>query len=190
MEKTTGSSPKEKRTRAVIGVVAVLVVVLLTAMAYRYRHQVAALSHYGYPGIFLVELIANATIILPIPGSAVTTAISPLLNPWILALVAATGAALGELSAYAAGVGGNVLIENQPWYLRVKGWMQRYGGLVILLMAFIPNPFFDTAGLVAGSLRMKVVAFFVWCWAGKVLNRLLLVLGASSILLRLFPHLF
>jgi membrane protein YqaA with SNARE-associated domain len=189
MDKGAGSSLKEKRRRAVIGVLAVLAVVFLTALAYWYRDRVSALPRFGYPGVFLVELIANATIILPIPGSAVTTAISPLLNPWILAPVAATGAALGELSAYAAGLGGNVLIENQRWYLRVKGWMQKYGSVVVLLMAFIPNPFFDTAGLVAGSLRMKVVKFFFWCWAGKVLNRLLLVFGASALIIRLFPHL-
>ena len=36
---------------------------------------------------------------------------------------------------------------------RLVVWMRRRGWLLLFLMAFIPNPFFDLAGVTAGALR-------------------------------------
>lgn len=156
-------------------------------LAFFFRDQIIQLRRYGYIGAFLIEFISNASVLIPFPGSAVTAAMSPFFNPLLLALMAASGAALGELSAYIAGWSGNLLIENKTWYIRVRGWMEKYGGIIILLMAAIPNPLFDTAGLAAGSLRYPVFNFFLWCWCGKMLNRLVLVFGGAALLTRILP---
>jgi uncharacterized membrane protein YdjX (TVP38/TMEM64 family) len=71
-------------------------------------------------------------------------------------------------------------------YETMEGWMRKYGEWVILLLAFIPNPAFDMAGIIAGALRMKVANFLVWCWIGKVLKMLLFAYGGSRII-ELFP---
>ncbi len=104
----------------VIGILAVIVIVALTAYAYSMREQIVALRRYGYIGIWLIEFIANASVLLPIPGSLVTAAMIPLLHSPLLAIIASNAAAVGELTAYMAGLGGSVIIENANWYERVK----------------------------------------------------------------------
>jgi uncharacterized membrane protein YdjX (TVP38/TMEM64 family) len=52
---------------------------------------------------------------------------------------------------------------------------------VILLLAFIPNPFFDLAGAAAGALRMPLRKFLLWVWIGKFLKMLAFAYaGAAS----------
>jgi membrane protein DedA with SNARE-associated domain len=144
------------------------------------------LQKFGIPGIFLVELIANASIILPIPGSAITAAVSPLFNPVYLIMAASLGAALGEMTGYLAGLGGKEMIEKTKWHARVREWVIKYGGIVILILAAIPNPLFDMAGITAGMLHMPAWKFFAWCWTGKLVNRTAVVLGGAA-LIRMLP---
>jgi len=171
----------------IIGLVSVGLIAALTIYAYTIRHQIFMLERYGYPGVFLVEFIANASVAVPIPGSLATAAVAPLLNPFLLAAVASAGAAIGELFGYLAGLGGSTLVENVTWLERIERWMEKYGGVVILLMAAIPNPLFDTAGLAAGALKMHPARFFFWCWGGKLINRLIITLGGAALINQFFP---
>jgi membrane protein YqaA with SNARE-associated domain len=178
------------RWKTLLSILSVLIIVAFTFFAYRMGGRIMSLQRYGYPGIFLIEFIANASVLLPIPGSLVAAAVAPLFNPFLLALVAGLGASLGELSAYIAGLGGSTIIHRFGWYDRIHSWLKKYGGITILFMAAIPNPFFDTAGLAAGALQMGVTRFFFWCFAGKVINRLILVFSSAALLnhIHFFHH--
>ena len=57
-----------------------------------------SLQSFGYPGIFLVALLANATVLIPLPGLMVTTAMGAVFNPFWVAIAAGLGAGIGELS--------------------------------------------------------------------------------------------
>jgi uncharacterized membrane protein YdjX (TVP38/TMEM64 family) len=48
--------------------------------------------------------------------------------------------------------------------------MARYGAIVVTLLAAFPNPVFDMAGLVAGSVRMKWWRFLFAVWIGKTIQ--------------------
>lgn len=48
--------------------------------------------------------------------------------------------------------------------------MRKYGDITILVLAFIPNPLFDMAGLIAGVLKMPVWKFLAYCIVGKILK--------------------
>ena len=158
-----------QRTRTnLLRAVVLVLVVGLTVVLYLNRARVQNLGVYGYPGLFLITLLSNATIILPVPGVAFTAVFGTIFNPWFVALVAGTGAALGELTGYLAGFSGQAVIENQPQYERVTGWMNKYGDWVILVLAFIPNPLFDVAGMASGALRVPIYRFLLLCWIGKV----------------------
>jgi membrane protein YqaA with SNARE-associated domain len=177
------------RLKTILSIFSIILIVALTIFAYQMRDRVLSLQHYGYAGIFLIEFIANASVLLPIPGSLVAIAVAPLFNPLLLALTASLGAALGEIVAYVAGLSGSRLIHHPGWYDRIHTWLEKFGGITILLMAAIPNPLFDTAGLAAGALRMGITRFFFWCWAGKFINRLILVFSSAALLNRLpFIH--
>ena len=176
MEKLTGWR------LTVIRIAVILAVIGLTIVLFVFKDKVAQLGAFGYPGIFLVSILSNATLILPVPGVIFTSAMGAVFNPLLVALAAGTGATLGEITGYMAGFSGQAVIENRQWYERVTGWMKRYGDVVILGLAFVPNPVFDIAGMVAGALRMPLWRYFIFSWIGKVGKMLLFAYGGLSVL--------
>jgi uncharacterized membrane protein YdjX (TVP38/TMEM64 family) len=166
----------------VVRVFVLLAVVALTALLILNRDKIQKLAGLGYPGIFLISVLSNATLILPVPGVLFTSAMGAVFNPWWVALAAGTGATIGELTGYMAGFSGQGIVENRKWYDRISGWMKKYGGVIILVLAIIPNPLFDIAGMVAGSLRMSPWKFLLWSWPGKCIKMLAFALGGAGIL--------
>jgi membrane protein YqaA with SNARE-associated domain len=161
---------------------ALTVVVVTMALVFAFREQAAALRGYGYAGIFLISVIANSTIILPVPGVALTFTLGAVFHPIGVALAAGAGATIGELTGYLAGFSGQGLIKESRYYAMVEGWMGRFGGWIVLALAFVPNPLFDVAGAVAGAMRMPVFKFMLWAFVGKTMKMLAFAYaGAASI---------
>lgn len=167
-------------------ILALIFVIGLTVVLYLNRDRVRELEAFGYPGIFLISLLANATLILPVPGVLFTSAMGAVFNPLWVALAAGSGAALGEVSGYLAGFSGQGIIERTQWSDRVETWMRKYGPITIIVLSFVPNPIFDIAGITAGALKMPIGQFILFCWFGKVLKMLLFAYGGSAIL-KLIP---
>ena len=145
---------------------------------------VQRLGSWGYVGAFIISLIASATIVLPAPGLAIIIAMSPALNPVVLGVVAGVGSAVGELTGYAAGAGGRTLIppERQAQFEQVRQLTIKYGALILAVLAAIPFPLFDFAGIVAGALKMRVSRFLVAVAIGKSIKYIVLILiGAGSL---------
>lgn len=164
-----------------VRVLTLLAVLAVTAVLFYYRDKVTKLGSLGYPGIFLVSLLSNATLFLPVPGVLFTSAMGAIFNPFLVALLAGTGATIGEISGYLVGFSGQGVIENKTWYDRIIGWNKRYGDLTIFLMALIPNPVFDMAGMAAGAMKMPLWRFLIWSWLGKCLKMLGFAFGGASI---------
>jgi len=145
----------------------------LTVILLINRDQIQKLQGYGYPGIFLFSILANATILIPVPGVVFTSAMGAIFNPLLVSIAAGAGAALGELSGYLAGFSGQAVVEGSERYERVVRWMEKYGDVTILVLAFIPNPLFDLAGVVAGILKMPVWKFLIFSVIGKILKMMM-----------------
>jgi uncharacterized membrane protein YdjX (TVP38/TMEM64 family) len=169
-----------------VQVLTVLIIVAASAATLYYRDRVQELAEYGYVAIFLVGLISNATVILPIPGLAVSSLLGGVFNPWLVGLVGGVGQALGELSGYMVGYSGHELVDENPTYDRLVGWMDRHGVTTVFVLAVIPNPLFDLGGAAAGALRMPVWKFLLSCTAGKVVKNIVLAFvgyfGAETML--------
>lgn len=172
---------KQSKAGIIVRVLAVVLVIGLSVLLYLNRNQVQELEKYGYPGIFLFNVLANATLILPVPGVLVTSLMGGVFHPFWVAVAAGSGAAIGELSGYLAGFGGQVVAERTPVYSRMEGWMKKYGVWAVLALAFIPNPLFDVAGLIAGTLRMPVLKFLLSCAVGKILKMMLFAYFGATI---------
>ncbi len=162
--------------------VALIAVVAITVYVYSIRDQADQLKQYGYPGLFLLSILANATVILPAPGLAITFAAGGVFSPFWVGVIAGAGAALGEMTGYLAGFSGQAVIENRKLYDRLEGWMKRYGRPTIFVLAALPNPFFDLGGMCAGALKMPVTRFLFWCTLGKITKMMVVAYaGAYSI---------
>lgn len=156
--------------------------VAITAAIIAFRQELARFAAYGYLGIFVITLVGNATVILPVPGLVAVFAGGTALNPWIVGLVAGVAQPIGELTGYLAGYGGAGVVENRASYQRVRRWMEQHGFLTIFVLAAIPNPVFDMAGIMAGALRMPVWQFLLACWLGKTIKALAIAwLGSQSV---------
>jgi len=175
------------RTRLVVTrILALLFVIALSVFIFINRDQAVKLASYGYIGIFVLSFLAYATVFLPAPGVAVVFAFGAVYNPFILALVAGTGAALGEFVGYLAGYSGQGLAEKTKIYERLEGWMRKNGFLTVFVMSAIPNPVFDMAGVIAGVLKMPVVKFLTACWFGEVIKMLIFSFAGSAVINRFF----
>ena len=176
MEAQTPFTKRQKIWRIAL-LVAVLVLTILLLV---YRDKIQHLEAYGYPGIFLLSILTNATVLIPLPGVVFTSAMGAVFNPFWVAMASGSGATLGELSGYMAGVGGQVWLTNLDWYQRLENWIKKYNHWPIILLAFIPNPLFDMAGFIAGAGKVPLWKFLLFTWIGKVAKMLLFAyLGAG-----------
>jgi membrane protein DedA with SNARE-associated domain len=151
-------------------ILALFAVVGITIYIYSIRDRVEQFAGFGYPGIFLIALLANATVLLPAPGVAVIYAMGAIFNPFGVGLAAGLGGTVGELSGYLAGFSGQAVVERMDIYNRIKPWLEKYGGWAILVLSAIPNPFFDIAGIAAGIARMPLRTFILFSGVGQLIK--------------------
>lgn len=151
----------------------------ITALIVVFQDRLRELGRFGYPGVFLVSLLANATVVFPAPGLAFTFAMGSVLNPWLVGLVAGAGETCGEFVGYLAGQAGRRIIENERSYARLERITRRYGTLAIFLLAAIPAGLFDVVGVIAGAMRMPWWRFFAAAWAGKTVKTLAFALAGT-----------
>jgi uncharacterized membrane protein YdjX (TVP38/TMEM64 family) len=170
---------KPKLVTTLLRVLALLVVIGITVGGYLMRDDVQKFAAFGYPGVFLIVLISYATILVPVPGLAIVFGLGGVLHPFGVALAAALGGAVGELSGYLAGYSGRAVIENWQRYEKITAGVKKFGGPAILVLAAIPNPFFDMVGVAAGVLKMPIHKFFLWVLPGQMIKMLYIAYAGS-----------
>jgi len=176
---TQGKPRRSKFQINALRILALLAVIGLTVFIYIIRDRVADFAAFGYPGIFIISLLANATVLLPAPGVAIIYAMGAIFNPFGVGLAAGTGGAIGELTGYLAGLSGQAVIERTDVYDRIKPWVKKYGGWAIMVLSAVPNPFFDVAGIAAGMAKMPVQTFLVFTWIGQLIKMTLFALAGK-----------
>ena len=174
-----------ERRQLLLRILALVFVIALSALAFVYRQEIRHLAAYGYLGAFLVPLLANATVLVPVPGVMMIFTMGGLFNPLIVALLGGLGAGLGEMSGYLVGFSGQGLAQKIKYYDRIIAWMARHrrlSYLLLVVLAFIPNPLFDAAGIAAGTLRLPVGYFLVFTIIGSTLKMMMFAfLGNRSL---------
>ncbi len=145
------------------------------------RELVQRFSQWGYLSSFLISLIGSATVILPAPGLALILALGAHLNPLLLGVVAGIGSGLGELSGYLAGKAGRNLVNREGRFNTfLHNITTRFTSPALFILAVLPLPIFDFAGILAGALRMPVLRFLAVVISGKIIKHALAAyLGAE-----------
>jgi membrane protein YqaA with SNARE-associated domain len=168
------------RLLPVVGLLLVIGVVIGVFFFYRsYPERVEALEGYGYLGVFIVSVLLNATIVLPAGNFLVLAAMGVILpSATLVGLVGGIGAAIGELTGYAAGYSGQAIVSRQRVYIRLKGWVERWGMLTIFVLSVVPFVF-DLAGIAAGVIRFPLWKFFIACWLGRTILYLIIAWGGA-----------
>lgn len=181
MDKQLEENKPFSSRQKVFRVILLAAVLILTILLLLNRDKIQHLEAYGYPGIFLLSILTNATVLIPLPGVVITSAMGAVFNPFWVAIASGSGATLGELSGYMAGVGGQVWLTDRAWYLKLENWIQKYNHWPIILLAFIPNPLFDMAGFIAGAGKMPLWKFLLFTWIGKIAKMLVFAYAGAGI---------
>ena len=170
----------EKKTEGILQIIAAIGI---AAAVIYFSSDIAALGSYGYLGAFLIALLSSATILFPAPGWAVVIAMSAALDPVILGLVVGIGSGIGEMTGYLAGEGVRDLMSSRiKESKRMEDLVRKYDVAAIFVLPFIPNPLFDVAGVIAGSLKIAWWRYLLSCAAGRILRYILLAfLGAFTL---------
>ena len=180
----------KKRFIPVLILLLIIAIVVGVFFFYRnYPEQVSELKNYGYPGIFLISLILNATIIFPVGNVIVIATLGAALpSAPLVGLIGGAGAAIGEMTGYMAGYSGRTIVSRQKTYIRLERWVKKWGVLAVFVLSVVPF-FFDLAGIAAGALRLPVWKFWIACWLGRTILYIIIArvgtLGWEAIL----PHL-
>ena len=175
----TGETRKSISLKKYVPLLSFILVVIITVVLFVYREAVAGLGNWGYLGAFLIGLVGNATIILPMPSIFLLFALGATFNPALVGLTGATGGAIGELSGYILGFSGHGFIKNNQLFIKAETWMKRWGSATVFVFALVPVLPIDVAGIAAGALRFPVWKFFTACFSGKALLYISLTLATS-----------
>lgn len=174
-----------KRSNKLLGLI---LVVLLSVVIFVFRDKFVNLQGYGYVGLFILSILGNATIVLPVPVVLTAFLGGGIFNPFWVGVVVSLGATIGELTGYFAGTSGRDALESKK-FLKIKGWMNKYGLWTIFVLAAIPNPAFDLAGIIAGATKIPVYKYTVVVFGGKLVKFLAISYLGSGII-RYSPDMF
>lgn len=135
---------------------------------------------YGYFGLFLVVFVTNASLFVGIPTPTyILLAVAAGMNPWLVTIVAAFASALGESTGYVLGVGSRKAIERKYGHLleQWKYYFRKHAFLTMVVIASLPFPPDDIAGIIAGSMGYDYKMFLLATFIGKSIKY-----GATAVL--------
>lgn len=131
-------------------------------------------QQWGYAGAFIISLVSSASIIVPTPGFIAVFEMGKVLNPATLGIAAGIGSALGELTGYWAGRQESAKVEKTRIYKENEKALRKWGPAAMFVLAAIPNPFLDFAGIAAGATGMPLWQYLLSVGAAKMLKYTLL----------------
>ncbi len=167
---THARNPLERRdpnTLLRLGALAAVIAAVTAAVLF---YDTLLTRQAGYGAVGLIVLVGSGGLVIPVPALATTCTAAGFLNPALVALIAGVAGTVGELTGYFLGYTGRGVIDKSQLYQRVESWMRRRGWVVLFLIAAIPNPLFDVAGIAAGALRYPVWQFLLVVGVGKLLK--------------------
>jgi len=163
-------NPKLRRALEILLIAGILV---LSVVIFLFRDRLQDLGGIGYLGLFALCFLANATVLLPAPSLMIAASAALILNPWLVALTASLGSATGEFVGYLFGHAGQ---DVSPKFRKLLDKLQakvKNPLLLVFILALLPLPLFDVAGVYSGGTKLHLGKFFLLCWCGKFLKTLI-----------------
>jgi membrane protein YqaA with SNARE-associated domain len=159
------------------GTLQIVFAILVIVVVIYFSKEISSFGAYGYLGAFFISILSSATIFFPAPGWAAIIALSSTLDPVILGIFAGVGSAIGELTGYIAGDGIRDIMNSKIKETKnIEKLVRKYDVFAIMFLAFVPNPFFDVAGIISGGLKIPWWRYLIAAMIGRVCRYVLLAL--------------
>lgn len=133
----------------------------------------------GYTVLFVAGVLASVTLFFPVPMIGMVFLAAGFLNPFGAGLAAAAGISAGLWPTYFAGTTGVAIVESaersrnalvRGITSRLLGWFRTRPMGASFVLAAIPNPAFDLAGVMAGAAGVPFMRFLAGSFAGKTVQ--------------------
>lgn len=159
---------------------------VLSFSAFWFKDFFAGAKTLGLIGLFIINFVSSATFFVSGPAFLTVIAGGAIYPPLLVAFVASLGASFGDLISFALGHSGRHValkrFEKHPSFVFLENLFKKHGIWIIFLLAFVPNPFFDAVGLLAGVFRFNWKIFFILILLGRFARFILLaLLGARFV---------
>ena len=194
---TVSQADRGRRRWQALG--AVLAVLALNVGAYAVlatepaQDAVRGIDDWAYLGTFVLALVTNAGVLIPVPYNAIVLQLVAVVQyPLLVAVLAATGSALGESTGWWVGSKGRAVLPTGGRVGRVVATLQRFtrrrrtAFVGLAVFAAVPNYAFDVAGLIAGASKVAYPLFLVAVLSGRLV-RFGLMAAFGAALLELWP---
>src|SRR3990170_2035411 len=115
------------------------------------RIDLQSLKSLGILGVALLNFISSSTLFFPVPGFLATGIGGSLYNPLLVAVASSIGSTLGESVGFVFGHASRKITHPKDHTFMESLYRiihHKHGSLLIVALAFIPNPFFDAVGIV------------------------------------------
>lgn len=141
------------------------------------------LGPYGYLGVFLITLIANATVVVPVPYIPLILRLAQEANVTGVVLAGALGSTIGESVAFFVGRSGRGAVDDTPLYRWVQRQLQHpwRAFLALFVLSAPPNPAFDIAGLTAGAMGLPYWLFATAVFLGRIIRMSIFALFGAQL---------
>jgi len=134
---------------------------------------------YGYFGIFIISLVSSLNPFVPIPYFVLLFTFGPVLNPFLLAIVAALGASIGKTLSYVIGLGGKEILEKRfnKQIKKLKKSFEKYKPEVWVFLIGLTPIIDDPVIILCGIIKYDFKKFFIALFLGKLILSLILTLA-------------
>lgn len=171
---------KNKYIQRTLTVLLFIIMVGIAVELWRGVIPIDWLSSLGYKGIFVLSFL-NGVAPLAGPSQIVTFFAARELNPLGVGMAAGIGGAIGEIATYmfgysfreaqADGMEEKIQRFMKLRFLRVS---REHSFIPLFVLAGIPNPFFKPACVVAGTLKIGLLRYFLPILLAKTLRHVVI----------------
>jgi len=149
-----------------------------------FKFDLNSLKSFGIAGVFLVNFISSSTLFFPAPGFLATGIGGALFNPFLVALAASLGSTLGESVGFLFGHSSRKISHPKDYTFMESLYKiihHKHGFLLIVALAFIPNPFFDAIGILAGLALYPLRRFLLSVFIGRFARDIIVAYVGSTL---------
>lgn len=161
------------KIRRVIETIVLIVIIMLSLLIFIYRDKFHDVSNVSYLGLFVLCFLANATVLLPSPSLMIAASCALIMNPLIVAFLAALGSTLGEVVGYTFGNVSKDLSSKFRETIHKLTSKIHNEGIIVFIFAVLPLPLFDVVGIYSGGIKMNLLKFLLFCFIGKFIKMLI-----------------
>ncbi len=143
-----------------------------------------SLKSLGILGIAIFNFVSSSTIFFPTPGIIATGIGGAFYNPILVAIASSLGSTLGESVGFIFGHSSRKITHPKDHTFMESLYKiihHKHGSFLIILLAFIPNPFFDAVGILAGLALYPLRRFLMLVFIGRFARDLIVAYVGSII---------